>query len=134
MKRNEIKKSLQKSGAKICIALVKKLSKGVIGKDELAESLGVKSVADSKAKRNSVKKSSAKGKRPVSKATPQKRDGRSHRVDMFTPDGKYITTYNSMTEAAKKHSVSTNAIWLCCIGKTKTSAGYKWKYSDTLSR
>lgn len=48
-------------------------------------------------------------------------------VNQYTLDNKYIKTYKSYIEAGKAVGVSDVAIRKCCKGKTKQSAGFKWK-------
>ena len=58
-------------------------------------------------------------------------------VDQYDKQGNYITTYNSMTEAANKTGANDSCIGEICKtkgkGKRKTSGGYIWRYKgDTL--
>lgn len=38
--------------------------------------------------------------------------------------------YANITEAAKEHGITIQAISKCLNGRSKTSAGYKWKYQN----
>lgn len=52
-------------------------------------------------------------------------------VNQYSLDGKYITTYNSTTEASENTPHTTSAaIGKCCnhSHKYKTSGGYRWEY------
>lgn len=50
------------------------------------------------------------------------------RIAQYDLNGNYIGKYESLKEAAEKYGVSQSAIYSCCNNKSKTSAGYKWKY------
>ena len=50
------------------------------------------------------------------------------RVAQYDDNGNQIARFNTVTEAAKRFGVTITAISNCCLGKTKHSAGYKWKY------
>lgn len=52
----------------------------------------------------------------------------SKQVLQFSKDGEFIETFKSATEAGKKIGVSTSAIANACRGKSKTCAGYIFKY------
>lgn len=41
---------------------------------------------------------------------------------------KYITTWNSVMDASKYLNKKTTLIYACCVGDSKTTYGYKWKY------
>ena len=52
-------------------------------------------------------------------------------VDMFTREGGYVMSFDSPTEAAQYVGLKKpHAIRECCIGKTKTSAGFVWRYKE----
>lgn len=52
-------------------------------------------------------------------------------VSAFTKDGKFVKTFESVSEAKRFCNVSYNAgISNCLTGKTKTAHGYIWKYAD----
>lgn len=52
-------------------------------------------------------------------------------VTAFTRDGKFVKTFESVSEAKRFCGVSYNAgISNCLIGKTKTAHGYIWKYTN----
>lgn len=55
--------------------------------------------------------------------------GRPLFVYQYTLDGKYIRSFNSVTEAAKSCGrTSCSKIIRCCKGKQKSSYGYCWSY------
>ena len=54
-------------------------------------------------------------------------------VSQYTLDGKYIQTFESITEAVKHLGLSNYDIAHiseCCKGKRKTCKGFKWKYNE----
>lgn len=61
------------------------------------------------------------------------------KVDQYSLDGKYITTFNSIADAAKSFSKTRYAsirtgISKCCNGRLTKTEGYLWKYTtDTRS-
>jgi len=46
--------------------------------------------------------------------------------------GKELKKYNSLTDAAKEHNCTVQAIRCACIGITKICRGYKWKYAHII--
>lgn len=50
------------------------------------------------------------------------------KIKQYTIDGKYIKTFNSIKEASKSINAPWQSIQRVCIGKRKTSHGYKWEY------
>lgn len=50
------------------------------------------------------------------------------KVEQYTLSDKYITTFNSIREAATSVNVSWQSIQRVCLGKRKTCKGYKWRY------
>ena len=51
-----------------------------------------------------------------------------HPIVQINDEGKEIARFNTAAEAAKAVGVSVTAICNCANGKTKHSAGYKWRY------
>lgn len=45
-----------------------------------------------------------------------------------TLDNKIIKIWNNLEEISKEFKISVSAISKCCLGKNKTSCGYKWEY------
>lgn len=43
-------------------------------------------------------------------------------------ENKIIKEWNSITEAAKYYGIKYQNIQACCVGKQKTSGGFKWEY------
>lgn len=53
-----------------------------------------------------------------------------YRVDQYTKDMVYITTYESYKDAERKTGVANSAISACCLGRRKSAGGYIWKRSE----
>jgi hypothetical protein len=51
------------------------------------------------------------------------------KVDQYTLTGQFITTFDSLTKAAKSVGVDVRTISNSCTGNTQTSAGYIWCYN-----
>ena len=49
-------------------------------------------------------------------------------IKQFGKNNNYIKTWNSITEAAKAHNISIQAISRCLNGKSNSSANSYWKY------
>ena len=43
-------------------------------------------------------------------------------------ENKIIKEWNSITDAAKYYGIKYQNIQACCVGKQKTSGGFKWEY------
>lgn len=55
---------------------------------------------------------------------------RGKAVIQFDKQGAYITTYTSVSEAAEVLECTVGAISNCCLGRTKTSQGYRWSFAE----
>lgn len=53
------------------------------------------------------------------------------RVLQYSKDGVLLNEYNSLTEAANTTALTINAISLCAKGKTHTSGGFVWRFTDS---
>lgn len=51
-------------------------------------------------------------------------------VTQYDLQGNIIKKWNSMIEASKELNIPYNKINFCCKGRSKTSYGYIWKFSD----
>lgn len=60
----------------------------------------------------------------------ENRDSRAKGVNQFSKDGKFIKTFSSVTEAAKEMNCCVSAISNCCLGRTKTSQGFRWSFIE----
>jgi group I intron endonuclease len=52
------------------------------------------------------------------------------RVSQFTNDDVFIQEFESVKAAAESINVSPVSVTVCLKGRTKTSGGFKWKYSN----
>lgn len=60
----------------------------------------------------------------------ENRDCRGKKVEQYTKNGEYIQTFVSLSAAARKMKCTVGAISNCCLGRSKTSQGYHWKFSE----
>jgi hypothetical protein len=51
-------------------------------------------------------------------------------VRQYSLNGKPLKTFNSITEAAKKFGIRIGAISYALKSKSRTAAGFKWKYAN----
>lgn len=58
------------------------------------------------------------------------KNSRGKAVEQYSKDGSYIQTFESITEAAKVINCCVAAISNCCLGRTKTSQGFRWKFVE----
>ena len=56
------------------------------------------------------------------------RQHKTKKVQQYTLDGVYITTFNSATEAGERYNINPHQIRATCNGKQNSSGGFKWKY------
>jgi hypothetical protein len=52
------------------------------------------------------------------------------KVRQLTPEGVYITTFDSILEASEKTGANDRHISAVCKGKRKTTGGFGWEYVD----
>ena len=76
-----------------------------------------------------------RNRNPHSKKTKKKigqanKGNNSKKIDQYTLNGKFIKTYNSITEIAKKYKITKTPIGLCCNKINKTSIGYVWRFHE----
>lgn len=55
---------------------------------------------------------------------------RGKEVEQYTKTGEYIRTFASLSVAAKEMGCTVGALSNCCLGRSKTSMGYQWKFSE----
>jgi group I intron endonuclease len=53
-------------------------------------------------------------------------------VVVYTLDGKYLETLESIKQASEKYNIGRDSIYGCCIGKYKQGGGFVWKYKNQL--
>lgn len=51
-------------------------------------------------------------------------------VNQLTIDGVFIKRWNSSREAMRQLNMKANHIMDCCMGKRKSTYGYRWEYAD----
>ena len=51
-------------------------------------------------------------------------------VEQYTKTGEYIKTFDSVSDAAKEMNCCIAAISNCCLGRSKTSMGFQWRFSE----
>ena len=79
------------------------------------------------------KKLSKEAKIKMSEAKHGKTGGKcpnSVKIVQLSKENQYINEYNSMQEAQREINIFASGIQMCCVGKLKTSGGYKWMYYD----
>lgn len=52
----------------------------------------------------------------------------SKKVQQYNLDGDFIKEWPSLMEIKRALGLAQQNVSLCCLGKTKTAYGYKWKY------
>lgn len=66
-------------------------------------------------------------------------EGSTKRISMYSMDGKYIKTFNSVIQASQETNISLNCIYKAARGyqysrgrkvKANSASGYKWKYTS----
>ena len=55
---------------------------------------------------------------------------RHRAVVQMTKDGQEIATFDSIVEAEEKTGCRATSIQACCIGRYKSSCGYRWRYAE----
>ena len=65
------------------------------------------------------------------KAIIKNRNSQTRSINQYTKDGKFIKTYNSVTEAATLLGKQPSHLTRCAKGQNSTAYGYIWEYSDT---
>lgn len=55
-------------------------------------------------------------------------------VNKYDLNMKYLKTFRSVTEAARDVNGATSHISLCCKGKSKTTYGYIWRYTNDVEK
>lgn len=64
------------------------------------------------------------------KLAASKEHHRNRKVDQYTLDGRYIRTFNTLTEAKNYVGAkSVSSIVNACTGRSSTAFGYVWKYN-----
>jgi hypothetical protein len=58
----------------------------------------------------------------------KEQEKKKKQVNQYSLDGKYLKTYNSITDAAKNVNTTDDNISATCRNITQTAAGYQWRY------
>lgn len=53
---------------------------------------------------------------------------RTEQVMQYTMDGRLVCVYADVVEACERSGVSRQLIRGCCIGRTKSAGGFRWRY------
>lgn len=61
----------------------------------------------------------------------ENRTVRGKQVAQYSKDNELITIYPTVTEAAKSLKCSVSALSNCCLGRTKTSQGFIWRFVES---
>lgn len=64
------------------------------------------------------------------KVEPRKSNGKAKNINQYDINDNYITSYISLTEAAKAVNGDRSLIGKVCRGIRKTAYGYKWKFKE----
>ena len=51
-------------------------------------------------------------------------------IIQLSKNGKFISKYESVNDAARKNNLRQSNISACLVGKTKSCGGYLWRYAD----
>ena len=60
----------------------------------------------------------------------ENKQSRGKAVEQYSKDGIYLKTFESVSEAALTMGCCISAISNCCLGRTKTSQGFRWKFVE----
>ena len=52
----------------------------------------------------------------------------SKKIDQYSVEGKFINTWDSISDVVRHFDCARTSIYRCLRGETKTSMGYVWKY------
>lgn len=55
---------------------------------------------------------------------------RGKSVNQYDKNGNFIKTFDTVSAAAKEMKCTIGAISNCCLGRTKTSMGYQWRFVE----
>lgn len=67
-------------------------------------------------------------------APKRRKEKLSKSVLQFTKDGEFIKKWDCITDIKNNLGIERSNIYSCCIGKYKTTGGYKWGYADDYER
>jgi hypothetical protein len=55
---------------------------------------------------------------------------KNKRVIQYTLNGEYVATFDSVNEASIVMNVTYNSIYNACVGRSKSSCGFIWKFES----
>ena len=61
----------------------------------------------------------------------ENKKSRGKAVNQYTKEGIFLKTFNSVSDAAKELGCCVAAISNCCLGRTKTSQGFRWSFVES---
>mgnify|MGYP001625076177 CR=1 FL=1 len=61
----------------------------------------------------------------------ENKKSRGKAVNQYTKEGIFLKTFDSVSDAAKELGCCIAAISNCCLGRTKTSQGFRWSFVES---
>ena len=61
----------------------------------------------------------------------ENKKSRGKAVNQYTKEGIFLKTFDSVSNAAKELGCCVAAISNCCLGRTKTSQGFRWSFVES---
>ena len=61
----------------------------------------------------------------------ENKKSRGKAVNQYTKEGVFLKTFDSVSDAAKELGCCVAAISNCCLGRTKTSQGFRWSFVES---
>lgn len=68
-------------------------------------------------------------RKKISNSMKGKPPGYFKKIECIKPDGSY-SNFNSISSASRELGILITSINNCLTGRTKTSGGYKWRYTQ----
>lgn len=69
---------------------------------------------------------------PIRSAEAHRKNKSRKAIEMFSLNGKYIKTYDSIAAASRETLISSTAISACANGKTPYAGEYQWKFVNNM--
>lgn len=61
----------------------------------------------------------------------ENKKSRGKAVNQYTKEGIFLKTFDSVSDAAKELGCCVAAISNCCLGRMKTSQGFRWSFVES---
>ena len=61
----------------------------------------------------------------------ENKKSRGKAINQYTKEGIFLKTFDSVSDAAKELGCCVAAISNCCLGRTKTSQGFRWSFVES---